>query len=171
MHKFFSRKIHISVIILAIAASLGACGQAVRTTPTSTPTTPTSTPPPTPFATPLTEITLDIDLPEGDAKSGRALSLTFTCAGYHNPLYPSEGPPLQTEADLPGILERGDVRIAAPDYKGRASSNQEYSIESVYLPEAYIVPGEWKRPMPTYFLDRISHQELADIIAWIETLE
>jgi len=44
-------------------------------------------------------------------------------------------------------------------------------IELVFLPEAYIVPGEWKEPMPTYYRQIMSDQELADILAWIGTLE
>jgi hypothetical protein len=44
-------------------------------------------------------------------------------------------------------------------------------IESVFLPEAYIVPGEWEKPMPTYFHQVMTDQELADILAWITTLK
>lgn len=124
-----------------------------------------------PTVTPLPEIALNIELPEGDAESGKDLAIIFECRGCHNPLYPSRGPQFLPRIDLPSILERGEVRIASPDYRGKALTNQEYIIESVYLPEAYTVPGEWRRAMPTNFMDKITHQELADILAWMATLE
>ena len=132
--------------------------------PTST-TEPSATP--EPIATPLSEIPLDIDLPEGDAVAGAELSLVLTCRGCHNPQHPSHGPQFGPDADIPGILERGEVRIAAPDYAGRATTNQDYIIESVYLPDVYILPGEWRWAMPTDYLDKITNQELADLLAWM----
>ena len=72
---------------------------------------------------------------------------------------------------LPNILERGEIKIANPEYQGRASSNFEYIIQSIHLPEAYFVPGDWDEEMSIFTLNQISDQELADIIAWMETLE
>ena len=132
--------------------------------PTST-TEPSATP--EPIATPLPAIPLSMDLPEGDAEAGAELSLVLTCRGCHNPQRPSHGPQFGPDADLPGILERGEDRIASPDYAGRATTNQEYIIESVYLPDAYILPGEWRWAMPTDYLDKITEQELADLLAWM----
>jgi hypothetical protein len=69
------------------------------------------------------------------------------------------------------MLERGEVRIADPAYEGSASTNWEYIIESILFPEVYVVPGSWVEPMPTDFSDRLTEQDLADILAWMDTFE
>jgi hypothetical protein len=163
-----------------------ACGSTVQATaiPTMTPTlaqpsattTSSPTPEPTltaiPTSTPLPEIDLDFELPEGDAEKGFTAAIRYSCHGCHvNELHPTSGPRFASDAEMPFILERGTVRIALPEYEGKATNNQEYTIESIVLPEAYIVPGEWKNPMPTTFYQRMTNQELADILAWITTLK
>jgi len=124
-----------------------------------------------PTSTPLPEIDLDIELPEGDAQKGFTTAVRYSCHGCHaNELHPTSGPRFATDAEMPFILERGTMRIALSEYEGRATTNYEYMIESIFQPEAYIVPGDWKEPMPTTFQQRMSDQELADILAWIATL-
>jgi hypothetical protein len=73
--------------------------------------------------------------------------------------------------DLPHIMERGELRIADPAYKGQATTNQEYIVESIFLPEAHFIEGDWEESMPTTFLVRITEQELANIFAWMSSLE
>ena len=82
-----------------------------------------------------------------------------------------DGPRFAPVDALPNILERGEARIALPDYQGQGTTNREYVIESILLPEAFIVPGEWDETMPTHFNQTMSEQELADILAWMATLK
>ena len=163
-----------------------ACGSTLQSTatPTAQPTlvqptatltsspTPEPTLTPEPTATPLPKIDLDIELPEGDAQKGFTTAIRYSCHGCHvNELHPASGPRFAADAEIPFILERGTIRIALPEYKGQATTNQEYIIESVFLPEAYLAPGEWEETMPTYFYQTMTDQELADILAWVATLK
>jgi hypothetical protein len=63
--------------------------------------------------------------------------------------------------------------LADPAYEGRTTTNREYVIESIMLPEVFIVPGEWHNPnpMPTDFHERMSDTDLADILGWLNTFE
>jgi len=152
--------------LILVPLFITACGSSV---PTPTPT-PTLTPLPT--STPFPEINLDKELPEGDPEAGYLIAIRYRCHGCHaNELHPTSGPRFATNVEMPFILERGTMRIALPEYEGRATTDQEYMIESIFQPEAYIVPGEWKEPMPTTFHQRMSDQELADILAWVATLK
>ena len=137
--------------------------------PTDPPPTPTTIASPTiePTETPAPEITLDIVLPEGDADSGEKRA-DAKCLGCHeHPGFPQ----FTSSDDLPGIAERGELRLSDAGYEGNATNNQEYIIESILLPKVYLVPGEWRRSMPIFTLDEISEQDIADIIAWMNTIE
>jgi len=169
MYKYFTIKYSLAWLVLTSSFIFAACGQSAQPVETST-LIPTLTPMPT--STPLPEIDLDIELPEGDAQKGFTTAIRYSCHGCHvNEAHPDSGPRFATEGEMPFILERGTIRIALPDYEGRATTDREYMIESVFLPEAYIVPGEWEKTMPTYFHQVMTDQELADILAWIETLK
>ncbi|MGD8753798.1 MAG: hypothetical protein PVG14_20375 [Anaerolineales bacterium] len=172
-------------LMLTLLFLVTACGPSARPTATMTPSptdVPTSTPTqisttvpsatPAPTSTPLPEIALDIDLPEGDPQKGFTTAIVRGCYGCHvDETYPSSGPRFVSTAELPHILERGEMRIALPDYKGKATTNREYIIESIFLPEAYIVPGDWKLAMPAHLGGLMTDQDLADVLAWIATLE
>lgn len=69
------------------------------------------------------------------------------------------------------MLERGELRIADPAYAGTAATNREYIIESIRFPEVYVVPGNWVESMPTDYGDLLTEQDLADILAWLDTFE
>lgn len=173
MRKSILTKYRLFPLLLVAAFLLYACG--AQTTPASTVTpaptaTPTSTPKPT--KEPKVGTDIKVELPEGDTQSGFTDAIRFRCYGCHaDPKYASYGPRFESSVEMPVILERGDLRIAYPEYEGRASTNREYIIESILLPEAYLVEGAWEEPMPTYFGDIIEDQDLADIIAWMATLE
>jgi len=186
MYRYFIFRFTIFLLILTLIFIITACGPSVQ--PTATPTvSPTLAPPtasmtnsptleptitPTPTSTPLPEIDLDIELLEGDPESGYLTAIRYRCHGCHaNELHPTSGPRFATDAEMPFILERGTMRIALPGYEGRATTDQEYMIESIFQPEAYIVPGDWEESMPITFQQRMSDQELADILAWIATLK
>lgn len=173
------------VLVLTISFLIAACAGAAQPTPsaispTPIPSTPTSQPTfthqptssPEPTLTPLPAIELKIELPVGDAERGYLKAIRRRCHGCHvSEEHPESGPRFVAFDDLPNIFERGEIRIADPAYKGRASTNREYVIESILVPEAYFVPGNWNEPMPIPTYNIITEQELADIISWMETLE
>lgn len=187
-------RFRIFLLILASFFVITACAQPAATTmppPTAAPTTtpaPTATPAPTstpepsataestaalePSATPLPDVDLNMDLPEGNPRKGFTAAIRFGCQGCHaNDDHPLAGPRFTAVDGLPTILERGEARIADPNYAGNATSNWEYFIESVFLPEAYFVPGEWEESMSLLYSHTLKEQDLADILAWIATLE
>jgi hypothetical protein len=185
MHRLFDHTIR-SLSFVLFVLFVTACGPSVRgpepstepatlAEPTSTATTtPTSAPTPTPkpTATSLPEIDLGMELPDGDPEDGYLSAITSGCFGCHTgEAHPMAAPRFVSVEGLPDILDRGESRIALPEYGGRATTNREYMIESILLPEAFIVPGEWEEFMPRYYLQTLTDQDLADILAWISTLE
>ena len=139
--------------------------------PTAAPPTTTVTPPPIAAltSTPVIEIDLDMELPAGDPQRSLSRAIQFHCAGCHN--QGAFGPRFDAAQGLPSILERGELRIADPAYEGSAATNREYIIESVFLPEVYVVPGDWPEAMPTNYADSLTEQDLADILVWIAAFE
>jgi hypothetical protein len=136
--------------------------------PTEAPTEPLESEP-----DPSTELNPETGLPPGDAERGyRIAASTFNCYGCH--VYEGDtvaAPPFAADGELPFILERGEQRIASPDYTGEATTSMAYFIESVFQPEVYLVPGEWPNEMSTVYRKIMTDQDLADIIAWVITLE
>lgn len=188
--RFMNRLITL-VVVLVLSISNTACGGAAQSTAMSVslPTDvvvlsePTQTPVPTmtitpaatntPKATLSAEIDLKITLPSGDPERGFQIAASsFGCYGCHaNDNFPDSGPRFVASEDLPFIMERGELRLALPEYEGKATTNMEYMIESIFLPEAYIVPGEWHDEMSPVYRLIMSDQDLADILAWIGTLD
>jgi hypothetical protein len=137
--------------------------------PIDTPIPPTDTPMPPTF-TPTPTIDLAMEVAEGDPVRGRIVAVKKGCFGCH--VDPAEnGPYFGSSDELPRIMERGEMRIADPAYDSRATTNLEYVIESIFIPEVYVLPGEWEKEMPTAFFLQITDAELANIIAWLQTLE
>lgn len=186
----FIARFRVLPLLLAFSFIAAACGQAEQATttitlsPTSAPSaatvdpTPTSVPPTatmtpqsitTPTSTPEIKIDLDIELPEGDSERGRKIALKFTCIGCHvnNPDFIH----FDSAEDLPSIMERGEVRIADPAYQGTATTNLEYILESILLTDIYIVPGDWEEAMSPIRYVGMTEQDLADVIAWMNTFE
>jgi mono/diheme cytochrome c family protein len=176
-------------LLLAFSFLVTACGQTAQPAATMTPAptaaqptatmtlpptaaqpTPTMTLAPTaaPTSTPVIKSALDIELPEGDSERGLSRAIQFRCAGCHGRAY---GPSFDAAEGLPSIMERGELRMADPAYEGSASTNREYIIESVLLPEVYAIPGNWPEPMPTDYGDLLTEQDLADIFAWMSSFE
>jgi len=164
-------------LLVAFSFLVTACGQtaqpAATMTPAPTAAQPTSTATPTPTAAPtptpvIGGVNLDMELPEGDPERGLSRAIQHRCAGCHSRAY---GPSFNAAEGLPSIMERGEVRIADPAYEGAASTNREYIIESVLLPEVYDIPGNWPEPMPSDYGDLLTEQDLADIFIWLSTFE
>lgn len=136
--------------------------------PTKIPATPTSSP------KPEIEIDLAMEIAEGDPGLGLNRALSNGCSHCHVPIneaHEDRAPQFAASDNLPRIFERGELRMADPAYKGRATTNMEYIIESIFLPEVYFVSGDWEETMPTFFHVRISDEDLANIIAWMRTIE
>ena len=129
----------------------------------------TSSLPPSHEATHMIEYDLNPELPEGDSERGFTTAIRFRCYGCH--IDAENGLHFDAVEDLPNIMERGEMHIADPAYEGNATSNLEYIMESIYLPEVYIVPGEWGEPMPVYLGQTMSEQDLANIFAWMRTFK
>jgi hypothetical protein len=131
---------------------------------------PTATLRPTkePSPTPDIQMFANLDLPAGDPFNGKLVAVRFLCRRCH--LKPEHAAVAFAGADgLPPIMERGEVRIADPDYTGMATSNLEYIFESIYFPDRYVVDGEWVEAMPETFGYRLTDpQDLADLLAWLE---
>jgi len=154
-------------ITLATLFLLTSCGGAVQTAPTTTPE-----PTPQPTSTPFPEIELNIELPEGDPEKGYLTAVKRGCYGCHaDERYPEKAPRFTASDELPNIFERGVIRFGDPNYEGRATSNWEYVIESIRLPEIYLTPGDWDETMSFSIYNPITNEELTDIIAWMKTLE
>lgn len=95
-------------------------------------------------------------LPPGIPENGRILYGSIGCSGCHS---------------------LGTDRIVGPGFKGieaRASARRpgltadEYIVESIIQPEVFIVPG-FPRQMPAF--DEISAQELADLLAFLKSID
>lgn len=165
-------KLLASTILFMLGIVMAACSGASAAT-----VAPATSPPPTlpPTATPLPtpDITLysQMDLSGGDAEKGLIVATSFQCRSCHDGIRTEKGPRFTTTGDLPPILERGEMRIADPTYKGQAATNMEYIFESIFIPEAYQAPGEWAVTMHDDFAQRIEAEELAHLLAWLETFE
>ncbi len=97
----------------------------------------------------------------GDPQTGQTLyNGSLACAGCH-----------MTEAVAPltaGTWTRvTDVRLLDP--ANNALTGEEYLAQSITHPGAYVVPGYPDGVMPQNFGDRLSYQDLADLIAYLKT--
>jgi hypothetical protein len=63
--------------------------------------------------------------------------------------------------------ERAALRVEQADYAGEAGTPEQYLIESVADPNAYLVPGFTANVMPINFADRITLQQMADLMAYM----
>lgn len=127
-----------------------------------------------------TDIT--VELPAGDASSGEQLATSLGCAACHISTGGAAtlGPDWMATGDPngQGIGTRAEERIEAADYEGAATSGDQYLFESIVLPDAYIVPGsgtyvdaQGRSIMPDDYGTRMSAQMMADVIAYLQSLE
>jgi len=149
---------------------------------TATPA-PTDTPPPDPTEVPTdapepteeqpTEVEerpdITIALLEGDAERGKKLALKWRCFSCH--VTYENAPRFGAEQGLPAILARAEIRITDAAYTGFATTPEEYLIEAIIDPSVYISEGEWEYEMDDKYNEELSEEDLADIIAWILSVE
>lgn len=111
-----------------------------------------------------------VELPEGDPGIGQSLAESeLGCAACH--ILSTVGPPWAATDGLPGVAVRGEIRIQQDDYTGNATSGDEYLIESVVETNIHIVEGFQPDIMPTNFGERITLQDMADLLAFMKTFE
>jgi mono/diheme cytochrome c family protein len=119
----------------------------------------------TPVAQPV-GTALDTSLPQGNVDNGQKLFASQGCAACHSlqPDVKIVGP------SLAGIATRANERIKASDYKGQATTGEQYLRESIVQPSAYVVPTYPDGVMPKDFgTAKLSAQDLADLIAFLLT--
>lgn len=111
-------------------------------------------------------IDITISLPPGDADRGQDLSDgALGCSSCH--VISSVGPFWPAEGSTPGLGDRGESRIGQNDYTGSATSPEQYMIESVVQANAFVVEGFQAGIMPGNYSERITVQEMADLVAYM----
>jgi nitric oxide reductase subunit C len=109
----------------------------------------------------------------GDPEEGRKLYMQQTidgapgCITCHDP-----GP--EEEKIGPshdGIVTRSRETLASPEYTGSAGDAEGYLLESILEPDAFVRAGYPSGTMPQDYGEILSDQQIADLIAYIKTLE
>jgi mono/diheme cytochrome c family protein len=108
-------------------------------------------------------------LPAGDAAKGQALATSQGCVGCH--VAGNTGPAWVATADQPGIGARAATRITQDDYSGKATTPEQYLLESIVDPAAYKVPAFDLVQMPATYGQAMTAQDAADLIAYLLTLK
>lgn len=124
--------------------------------------------PPTP-AGPIAGTDISKELPEGDAQNGELLVQSFACTTCH--IDAPTGPYWLASEDQPAISERAQTRFDQPDYAGEAGTANEYLYESIVNPSIYVVSGFADGVMPNNYGSTLTEQDLADMIAYLISLE
>jgi mono/diheme cytochrome c family protein len=125
-------------------------------------------PPPTP-AGPTFGSDITKQLPAGAASAGEALAASLGCTACH--ITSQTGPAWLASADQPGIGTRASARFTQPDYTGKATSAEQYLIESIVEPGAFVVSGFPNGVMPGTYGNQLTDQQLADLIAYLLSLK
>lgn len=99
------------------------------------------------------------DLP-GDPVNGQLLYSSYGCVGCHS---------VETIAPLTeGTWTRVDeIRLLEPQFAGY--THEQYLIESILLPWDYGVPEYPPNAMPNNFAERLTFQELSDLVAYLNS--
>lgn len=101
---------------------------------------------------------MESELPEGDAANGQALFESLGCSGCHVAGAPATAPAID------GIASRAGERVDG-------YTAEQYIRESILKPEAYVVEGYDPLMATLQFGDRLTPQDVADIIAYLMTLK
>jgi mono/diheme cytochrome c family protein/cytochrome c551/c552 len=113
-----------------------------------------------------TDIT--VELPAGDAENGQTLAEgSLGCTACH--VLSSTGPAWAAADGMPAVAERAAQRIEQDNYTGGATSAHEYLVESITMPNAFVVEGFDPGVMPGDYGRRLTPQDLADILVYMET--
>lgn len=76
---------------------------------------------------------------------------------------------------LAGIVASAEAVIASPDYRGSATTAEEFIRESIVDPSAYLVPGQQysaggRSFMPDNFSQTLTPEQIDQLVAYIMTL-
>jgi mono/diheme cytochrome c family protein len=112
---------------------------------------------------------IKLELPVGDAQRGEGLANTKGCTVCH--VTTATGPAWLPKDGQPGIGDRSASRFSEADYKGQASSPEQYLLESIVQTDAYVVSGFQPGIMPANYGATLTAEEVADLIAYILTLK
>ena len=172
------------VIVLLIALALAACGGGADPTPTSTPVPPAATATPVPStatpvppavpptdtpvsatATPVpptnTPISPTEAAPQGNPESGQQIAQTMGCTGCHSVDGTKiVGPSWQGLYGKTETFEGGSTAVV----------DEAYLRESIINPGAKVVAGFPNGVMPQDFGQKLSDEQIADLIAYILSL-
>jgi mono/diheme cytochrome c family protein len=108
------------------------------------------------------------ELPAGDTANGEALATSKGCVGCH--VSTTTGPAWAAGGGQPGIGDRAATRITEADYSGQATTAEQYLLESIVNPSAYLVSG-FQPLMPANFGQTLTAQETADLIAYMLSIK
>lgn len=125
-------------------------------------------------AAPIVGVGADINTPElpaGDVANGEVVARAKGCFACH--VDAAVGPAWLASADPngQGVGTRAEARVTEADYSGAATDAAHYLREAIVQPNAYIVPGFSPDIMPKTYGDLLTAQDLADIIAYLESLK
>ena len=111
-----------------------------------------------------TDIT--VPLPAGNPDQGKALSEgNLGCVGCH--ILAATGPAWLPSGDTPGIGDRAATHLGQADYTGQATTPEQYLLESIVSPNAYVVEGFGPDLMPANYGQRLTSQDAADLVAYL----
>lgn len=129
------------------------------------------TPAPTPPPSDLAGIDINLVLPPGNSLRGELLMERNACYPCHIDLpigpqwIPAKDEPLQP------LTQRFEQNWKSARYTGKATSVEQYVIESILIPSASTVDGYAQGIMPTNFGSTLSRQDLADILAFLMAID
>ena len=105
-------------------------------------------------------------LPAGDAGRGKTLAEgSLGCAACH--VLTPTGPAWAGNETTPGIGTRAAARIDETGYLSTAKTAEQYLLEAIVDPNAFVVPGFQPSIMPGTFSRRMTPQDAADLIAYM----
>jgi predicted component of type VI protein secretion system len=84
---------------------------------------------------------------------------------------PGPGWPAKYYSSGVSIAERAATRFTAADYTGKATSAEEYLRESIVQTNAYVVAPYVANIMPKIYGEQMAAQDLADVIAYLQTIK
>lgn len=115
-----------------------------------------------------TDIT--VELPTGDSANGKTLTESKGCVGCH--ISSAVGPAWLASADPDGegIGTRAGHRFSDEGYTGTATTAEQYLFESIVQPNAHLVPPFQPSIMPQTFGNSLTEQDVADMIAYLMTV-
>jgi len=124
---------------------------------------------PTPPTGPVVGTDITKELPEGDATAGETLATSLGCTACH--ITTPTGPAWLPSGDTPGIGERATTEYTQPEYTGKASSPEQYLFEAIVDPNVFVVSGFASGLMPPNYGATLTDQNMADLIAYLQSLK